>query len=443
MFKYFISICALICILICDSHSQNYADSGYYYQKIGNKEKAALFFEDYLYSSPDNYQVRLDLAYLYKELNQINKAREQFDFVSKHSLSENEIRQAKDEIAYIDMKTGLTGNESKDSTKNILYTANVKSYADSGYYYLNKGNKKKAAEFFELHLKDNPKDNKIRLQLGYTYYDQKKLKQSLQQFNYVARNSSNSQDIDNSRSAALVIRDELYFVSPRSVDIYFYNFYDTYQENYIANLVSHANFLIAKRTFTGFYLDLYTDTRSSSALIYNDRFVEFGGFLRYHFLKNLFAEFRIGYVHQLDQDTSKINLKPLLVYFNRFGNAKVYVSGKSSSKTSLFMDLYSAAMYDYKYENSFLQAALQQVLRFHTGGYSYIEGYLTELAQFDSRRLNYNNYAELGAGLRFHPDIVYFPLFFIEPTYKAYYFGDIKNSFQVKAGFLFNFRTLL
>jgi len=158
-------------------------------------------------------------------------------------------------------------------------------------------------------------------------------------------------------------------------------------------------------------------------------------------LKNLFFELRLGYTRQIDLDSSKINIKPMLVYFNRFGDAQVYTSSRSAKKTSLYMDIYYAAMYDYKYKNAFLQASFQQVLRFGTGGYSYVENYLLQTVQFDGRKLDYNNYFEVGAGIRFKPNVMVFPVIFVEPTYKAYFFGDRKNSFQIKAGFLFNFRT--
>ncbi|HEY3249862.1 MAG TPA: hypothetical protein VGK25_01980 [Ignavibacteria bacterium] len=435
MLKYLITCVFLICFLTCSTKSQNYADSGYYYQKIGFKEKAADFFEEYLYSNPDNFQVRLDLAYLYQSMNQPAKSREQFEYVGTHSTDEKQIQMSKDAIAALDKESGQTD---KNPQTNI-----ISSKADSGYYYLNQGNKTLAAKYFELHLKDNPRDTKTRLQLGYIYYDQKKLGKSLKHFDYVGKHSTSSLDVEASRSAAFVIREELALNAKRSLDIYFYSFYDTYQENFIANLIGHVNFRIAKNTYTGFYLDVYTDTRSRRDLVYNDRFVELGGFLRYNFLKNLFFEFRIGFAHQLNQDSNSINLKPMLVYFNRLGNAKVYSSGKSSSKTSLYLDMYYAAMYDLKYRNAFLQVSFEQVVRFNTGGYSYIENYLAERGQFDSRRLDYNNFIEVGTGLRFHPNIPYFPIFFVEPTYKIYFFGNTKNSFQLKAGFSFNFRTQL
>lgn len=317
------------------------------------------------------------------------------------------------------------------------------SLADSGYYFLNKGDNKSAASMFEKHIELNPTDVKIRLQLAYIYYSQKKYPQSLRNFKYVASHSNNAEDVELSKSALLIVREEYALKAPTSLDIYFYNFYDSYQENYIANLVTHFNFRIADNFYTGLYADVYTDTRSTPTLIYNDRFMELGGFFRYNLLKNLFLEFRIGYTRLFNSDSNKINIKPLLVYFTRFGDPKVYVGKRSSEKTSLFLDLYYAAMYDYKYKNSFIQTAFQEVMRFHTGGYSYFDSYLVQYLQFDSRKVDYNNYAELGTGLRYHPNLMYFPSIFIEPTYKAYFYGTVKNSFQVKAGFQFIFRTAL
>jgi hypothetical protein len=317
------------------------------------------------------------------------------------------------------------------------------SRLDSGYYYLNQGNNKKAIKIFENHLKENPRDNKIHLQLGYIYYSQNKLDRSLKHFRYVGKHSTDDADLETSRSASFVIREELAAKAKTALDIYFYNFYDSYQENYIANFIGHYNFRIAPRFYTGFYIDLYTDSRSKPGLIYNDRFIELGGFLRYNLLKNLFIEFRLGYAREIDLDKSSINVKPMLVYFTRFGEAKVYVGRKATSKISTYIDLYYAAMYDYKFKNTFLQAAFQEVLRFHTGGYSYMESYLVQYGQFDSRKLDYNNYAEVGTGLRYHPNLVYFPSLFVEPTYKIYFYGQMKNSFQIKAGFQFIFKTPL
>jgi Tfp pilus assembly protein PilF len=418
------------------AQTENLADSGYYYQKIGFKEKASEFFTQYLYTYPNNYQVRLDLAYLYLDTKQNSRAREQFDFVSKNSPNSNEVQMANESIAAIDGQNGTT-----TTTQTLTSYSGTTSYADSGYYYLNQGNKTKAAQFFEMHIKENPKDSKVRMQVAYIYYEQKKNANALRHFDYVAKHSTDSKDAEIAKSSAYVIREELAGESPRSLDIYFHNFYDTFQENYIANLVAHVNFRIGKNLYAGPYLDVYTDTRSTKTLVYNDRFVEIGAFMRYNIMKNLFFELRLGYTRQIDLDSSKINIKPMLVYFNRFGDAQVYTSSRSAKKTSLYIDIYYAAMYDYKYKNAFLQASLQEVLRFGTGGYSYVENYLLQTAQFDGRKLDYNNYFEIGAGLRFKPNVMVFPVIFVEPTYKAYFFGDRKNSFQIKAGFLFNFRT--
>ncbi|MGA2669281.1 MAG: tetratricopeptide repeat protein [Ignavibacteria bacterium] len=317
------------------------------------------------------------------------------------------------------------------------------SELDSGYFYLNQGKTKLAIDIFEKHLKQDPQNEKIHMQLGYIYYSQKQYAKSLLHFSYVGNNSKDPSDLETSKSAMYVIRDEMANFSPMAMDLYFYNFYDTHQKNYIANLLGHYDYKIVKDFYTGIYLDVYTDTRSTPQLIYNDRFFEAGGFLRYSLLRNFFLEFRLGYAREVDLAKNSINIKPMAIYFTRFGDAPVYVGRKSSNRTGLYMDVYTAAMYDYKFRNTFLQGSFQEVLRLNTGGYSYFEPYLVQYGQFDSRRVDYNNYTEIGSGLRFRPDVMYFPVIFVEPTYKVYFYGSVKNSFQVKAGFQFIFKTPL
>jgi hypothetical protein len=329
----------------------------------------------------------------------------------------------------------------------IFYSQSVN--LDSAYYFLNKGDSKTASSIFENHLKLNPKDTKVRLQLGYIYYNQNSLKKSLKNFEYVGSHSTDSKEVETSKSAAYIIKEQIALTAPHSLDMYFYNFYDSYQDNYIANLVTHYNLKMAPKFYTGLYIDMYTDSRSTPDLIYNDRFIELGGFFKYDILKNLFIEFRLGYDKNFNSDSSKINIKPMLVYFTRFGEGKVYVNKSSQSKTSLFLDMYYAIMYEYKYKNPFMQISFNEVLRFHTGGYSYIESYLVQNLQLDGRRLDYNNYLEVGTGIRFKPNVQLFPVFFIEPTYKLYFYKDpVTNirkdaTFQIKAGFQFIFRTAL
>lgn len=322
-------------------------------------------------------------------------------------------------------------------------TLKSQTLADSGYYYLNKGDKVMAAKYFEDYLKTNPSDTKIRLQLGYMYYDDKKFSKSLENFRYVGSHSNDQKDVETSKSAAYIIKEEMSFYAPRSMDLYFYNFYDTYQENYIANFIGHYNFKIAPQFYTGLYLNVYTDTRSQPNLIYNDRYAEIGGFLRYNFFKNLFIEFRLGYAREIDLEKNSINIEPLIVYYNRIGEARVYVSSSKSSKTDLYIDMYYAGLYDNKFKNGFGQIALQEVVRFHTGGYSYIEPYLVQNLSADTRKVNYNNYGEVGTGLRFHPNIPFFPGLFVQPMYRSYFYGGLKNSFTIQGGFVFIFRTPL
>jgi tetratricopeptide (TPR) repeat protein len=106
----------------------------------------------------------------------------------------------------------------------LLLFASIPSFSqmsklDSGYYYLSQGSTKKAIVIFENHLKENPKDNKIHLQLGYIYYSQNKLDKSLKHFQYVGKHSTNEDDIEKSRSAAFVIKDELSLKARTALDI--------------------------------------------------------------------------------------------------------------------------------------------------------------------------------------------------------------------------------
>ena len=289
---------------------------------------------------------------------------------------------------------------------------------------------------FELRLKDKHKNSDAETQLASNDFNGKKKKTSLKNFDHVEKITGGDIKTELSKPVSLVLKNKT-SEPKRLIEIWFHNFYDSYQENYIANLVMHFHFRLGPKFYAGPYLDVYTDSRSTKEVIYNDRFFELGVFLRYYILPNLYFEGRIGYARQLIQDTNTINLKPMLVYFNRFGDAKEKLEKNDLTKSNLYMDFYYALMYDYKYRNAFFQATMTQVIRFYTGGYSYIENYLFESGQFDSRRLSYNNYFEVGAGLRFKPNVRIFPVFFIEPTYKVYFFGETKNSFQIKAGFWF------
>lgn len=253
------------------------------------------------------------------------------------------------------------------------------------------------------------------------------------------KNHSNRDNMFYQEPAVLKLKESTSKAKKRHIDVYFHNFYDSYQENYIANFIGHVHFGVGPGFYMGPYLDVYADSKSSKALIYNDRFVEIGFFLRYYFFQNLYFEGRIGYTRQIDLDSNKINFKPMLVYFYRFGEPVFKRTKSTDPKTSLYLDIYYAAMYDYKYKNAFLQGILTQALRFSLKGYSYFENYLFESGQFDGRKVDYNNYFEIGTGVRFKPNMLVGPVIFVEPTYKVYFYGDRKNSFQLKAGFILNF----
>src|SRR5688572_8360151 len=126
MFKKTLPLFLLLILAATSVFSQNSADSGYYYQKIGFKEKAAGFFEEYIYANPDSYQVRLDLAYTYRDMGQTTKAKEQFEYVSKNSTDANFVEQANFALAEMN-KTQTT-----TTTQNNTINYSVGS-GDSGY----------------------------------------------------------------------------------------------------------------------------------------------------------------------------------------------------------------------------------------------------------------------------------------------------------------------
>lgn len=308
----------------------------------------------------------------------------------------------------------------------IILTTFLKSQENSGNFSNNlifSGNSGKLSLFSDRNTKSSQNQligDKIQLSLS-------------------EKNHSNRDNMFYQEPAVLKLKESTSKAKKRHIDVYFHNFYDSYQENYIANFIGHVHFGVGPGFYMGPYLDVYADSKSSKALIYNDRFVEIGFFLRYYFFQNLYFEGRIGYTRQIDLDSNKINFKPMLVYFYRFGEPVFKRTKSTDPKTSLYLDIYYAAMYDYKYKNAFLQGILTQALRFSLKGYSYFENYLFESGQFDGRKVDYNNYFEIGTGVRFKPNMLVGPVIFVEPTYKVYFYGDRKNSFQLKAGFILNF----
>jgi len=301
---------------------------------------------------------------------------------------------------------------------------------DLAYNYLKNGKKEQAIYLFEQHIKKNPGDTKIYLQLAYEYSGINNDK-AIEYAEYVEKNSKDPEEIKNAGKQKEYIKANIDASKTNFVDLYSYSIYDTYQENIISNNIIKYNNKIIKNLYAGIYADIYTDSKSSKSIIYNDRYVEGGAFVRYSFLPSLSFEVRAGYVREIDFEKSSFNFKPILSFSDRFGT--------DTKKTNYFLDVYSAALYDHKFENFFGQVTLRQVLAFNVNKSSGFETYLKESLLGDTKQFDYNNYAELGAGVAYVFKSVYLPTIFIEATNKFYFESSRPDSFQFKAGLLFNF----
>lgn len=318
----------------------------------------------------------------------------------------------------------------------VRYSYSESSISSPSPEYNGMSGTKTSSKLFETNLSLKTKDTKTRFYLSDISFAQRESKQMshciLFNDKLKLKSKTNQGILGKSIFNKNAAKDP-----KRIFELYFYNYYDSYQENYIANLVSHLSFRLSNSFYAGLYLDAYADSRSTSQLIYNDRFVEVGGFFRYYILQFFYFEFRLGFAHQIDLKKNTINAKPMLVFFYRFGEPVYYAKTKADRKIKPYLDIYYAAMYDLKYKNAFIQATFTEAFRIPTGGYGYVEPYLVQYLQFDSRKLDYNNYVEVGTGLRFKVNVKDFPIIFVEPTYKSYFFGSRKNTFQIKAGFYF------
>ena len=320
-----------------------------------------------------------------------------------------------------------------------------------GYSYLGKSEYQNAANVFEKYIIKHPSDTKIYLQLGYIYYNLSNYEKALNYFEYVESVSKNPDEIDKSNLSQYYVTDLITLNSQKSLNIYFYNVYDSYYKNYVTNLVGHINLKISKNTSSGVYIDSYLDSKSNPDNILNDRYFEGGGFFRIKLTDYAGFELRAGYVREIDYNKSSFNFKPILSLGKILGNPAIYYGSKNSRSDYFYFDVFSTGLYDYKFRNLFGQLQMKEVLRHMTGGFSYLEFYLTQRLLADSKQLDYNNYSEIGFGLSFKPDLINFPVIFLEMTNKMYLIspeglylqGPLKNAFQVKAGLLINLNTKL
>jgi Tfp pilus assembly protein PilF len=426
-------------------HAQNNdekLDIAYKYLSSDKTAEAIKIFEEYIKTHPGEMQIYLQLAYAYKQIGEKVSAKEYFFYVSKNSFDNKQINAANDELKEM--------SEKEDNSKRLT-TSGDEDDLNLAYSMINKGNYKSAIEFFEKYKLKHQTNTKISLQLGYLYSKQKRYEKAIDNFEYVNSNSKNTDEIDKSAQSLFYLKDMLINNSKRSINIYFHNLYDSYQDNYISNFIGHVNFKLWKNAFVGPYADVYMDARSKKDKIYNDRYVEGGGFFKYRLTDFMGFELRAGYVNEIDFNKTSFNYKPILDIGTRFGNPLNYLEHKNKKLTYLYFDVFSSGLYDYKFRNLFGQLQLKEVVRNMTGGYSYLEFYLTQMVISDSKKLDYNNYAELGAGLTFKPNLLNFPVLFLEATNKNYFIGQegkyftgsLKNTFQIKAGFLLNLKTLL
>jgi tetratricopeptide (TPR) repeat protein len=312
------------------------------------------------------------------------------------------------------------------------YSQEDTNNAEKGYAYLNQGNTKEAIASFEKHISKYPEDTKISLQLSYAYLqigNQDKAKKYLQ---YVKDNSKDTGEI----SAAEKQLESLHQnksepVKLNFVDLYSFNFYDSHQDNVIANLVvKYNNRIFDNSLFGGVYMDVYTDTRSNENNILNDRFVEAGGFLRYVIFPSLSFEVRAGYVREMDYNKNSFNFKPILMYSDKFST--------ENPGTNFYLNVYSAGLYDHKFKNIFGQLSLFEAASIPVGS-SRFEPYIRQALLGDTKRFSYNNFYEVGGGVQFVLGSMYLPTIFLEGTEKFYFTSDQKSTFQIKAGFLINF----
>jgi tetratricopeptide (TPR) repeat protein len=323
---------------------------------------------------------------------------------------------------------------------------------NKGYNYISNKQYNEAISVFNTYLLKNPNDTKISMQLGYLYDATKKYANAYRSFEYVADYSTNPDEIDKARTSMYFMKDLMIKNSVTSLDLYFYNFYDSYYQNYVANLLTHINVRVAKGIYMGPYLETYLDSKSKPDYILNDRFFDIGGFTKFNLTDWMNFEVRVGYVREIDFKKNSLSFKPILSMGTRLGQSTFYKDRKSNKTENFYFDVYASGLYDYKFRNVFVDVLTKEVLRYLTGGYSYFEFYLKQEFALDSKKLDYNNYIDLGAGIAFKPNILNFPVLFVEGLSRNYligtntndYFsGDLRNIFTVRAGFLIYYNTKL
>jgi hypothetical protein len=372
---------------------------------------------------------------------------------------------AKTQNAASDAHLRLNHNENKISLKNgfINYsilpdsvrpkTPQEVELLNKGYNYINQNMYNEAITSFSTYLNSHPEDMQVQMQVAYLYDRTKKYEKAYNSFSYVANNSDDPVLSDKARVSAFYMRDLMVKNSPVTMDFYFYNYFDSYYSNYVANLLTHLNVRLTRGIWVGPYLETYLDSKSTPENILNDRFFEIGGFSKFQITDWMNFEFRMGYVREIDYKKNSFNFKPILAMGKRVGEATFYKDRKSNKTENFYFDVYAVGLYDHKFKNFFSMLQTKEVLRILFGGYSNMEFYAKQEFSIDSKQLDYNNYVDLGAGISFKPNIINFPVLFVEALSRNYivgqgpdgdYFsGDMKSLFTVRVGFLIYYTTKL
>jgi tetratricopeptide (TPR) repeat protein len=416
-------------------------DEAYNLFNAGKITEATSIFEEQVRNNPDDTKTMLQLGYIYKSKGDYKRALEYFNKVYSGSLKSDELKSATIEIADINSILNPKSQTTTITGTTPVYSSSIgNDNLNKAYTLLNQGFKDSAIPYFEQYLISNPSDTKVQMQLAYLYYEMQQYSRAKERFQYVSNNSMSMDEKNQANSSITTINNMRGSTGiPQTVDIYFYNIYDTDQRNYISNFLGKYGFGVAKNLNMGIYVDAYLDSRSTPQNILNDRYVEAGGYVRYTITPYMSFEVRGGYVRQIDREKNSFNFKPILSFGNTFGSAPTYLTPGITKKEYLYLQFYGAILYDYKFRNMFGQGYLKEALRFMLGGYSNFEFYLRQHGNVDSQNLPYNNYLEFAGGVGFQPDIKYFPTLFAEATNKVYFSQDSKNTFQFKVGFILGY----
>ena len=183
----------------------------------GNTSEAIRIFEEILIKYPNATNVYLQLAYIYKQQGNTDKASRYFQFVVDNATDSESIQSAKNEIDNINRQKYTTPVNNNYNSNNISVGTSNNGADDlnEAYNALNSGNKSKAIEIFERYLVSHPDDMKIYLQLAYLYDSEKKYSKSLEYFDYVAENSNNRDEVDKAKQSGIILRQMLAYSSFR------------------------------------------------------------------------------------------------------------------------------------------------------------------------------------------------------------------------------------